>query len=126
MNRIFSIQRFLAILIKEFIQIKRDRMTFAMIIGIPLLQLILFGYAINTNPRHLPSVLLTADHSIFTRDFVYGMKNTKYFKFLKGPHTEKQAAKMLKSGEILFVVNIPANFTKDLIRNHHPKILVTG
>ena len=75
----FSFKRLNAIMLKEFIQTSRDRPTFAMIIGIPLLQLILFGYAINSNPKHLPTVIVSANHSVFTRTFIQSIKNTDYF-----------------------------------------------
>ena len=125
MNNIFSWSRLAAIIIKEFIQIRRDRMTFAMIVGIPLIQLLLFGYAINSNPKYLPTVLLSADHSIFTRDLTTGMKNSNYFRFIDGVNSEAQANHLLVMGKILFVVNIPAHFTRDLVRGLHPHILLT-
>lgn len=120
----FSISRFLAILIKEFIQMRRDRLTFAMIVGIPLMQLILFGYAINMNPKNLPTALQMADHSLFTRQIVQGLANTGYFSFQYYPKTEAETDTLLARGKILFAIHIPPNFTDQLMRNQKPQILI--
>lgn len=120
----FSWRRLLAVLIKEFIQLVRDKATLAMMIGIPIIQLVLFGFAINTNPRHLPTVLLANDHSPYTRLFIKAMENTEYFKFIEAATTEKQAQSFLDKGKALFVVTIPPNFTRDLISGKKPQILV--
>ena len=79
----FSLTRLWAVMVKEFIQMRRDRVTFSMLVGIPLMQLILFGYAINSNPKHLPTVLVNGDQSAFTRTFIQSLKNTTYFDFIK-------------------------------------------
>jgi ABC-2 type transport system permease protein len=120
----FSISRFLAILIKEFIQMRRDRLTFAMIIGIPLMQLILFGYAINMNPKNLPTSLQMADHSIFTRQIVQGLANTGYFDIKYYPKSEAETDDLLAQGKILFAIHIPPNFTDRFLRNQKPQILI--
>lgn len=120
----FSISRFLAILIKEFIQMRRDRLTFAMIVGIPLMQLILFGYAINMNPKQLPTALQMADHSIFTRQIVQGLANTDYFNIKYFPKTEAETDQLLAQGKILFAIHIPPNFTDRFLRNQKPQILI--
>ena len=78
----FSVQRWWAMVGKEFLQLRRDRVTFAMIVGIPLIQLTLFGYAINTDPKHMPTAVITADHSEFTRSFVAALKTTDYFEII--------------------------------------------
>ena len=122
----FSIKRMYAVIAKEFLQMRRDTTTFAMIIAIPILQLILFGYAINSNPKHLPTALVSGDTSAITRTFVQGMENTGYFKFLKQPVNEKDAQRLLSIDKALFIVNIPPNFTQDLIHHANPSILVTG
>ena len=125
MNTTFSIHRLWAIIIKEFIQMLRDRLTLAMIIAIPALQLVLFGYAINSNPKNLPTMVVSNDHSAFTRTFLQGIKNTNYFKFINTNATEDQAKKAMEIGNTQFVINIPTNFTYDLIRGQHPNLLMT-
>lgn len=120
----FSTKRFFAIFQKEFIQIFRDRVTFAMLIGIPFIQLILFGFAINTNPKYLPTGLLINDHSEFTRAFLQGVQNTEYFKFTKIINTEREAQDLIARGDALFVISIPTDFTRRLVRGEHPAILV--
>lgn len=109
---------------KEFIHIRRDKITFAILIVIPLMQLVLFGYAINTNPRHLPTAILSADHSPFTRAFITGLKNTDYFAITYVAKTEKEADNLLATGKAQFVVTIPPNFTRQLVRGQRPQISV--
>jgi len=123
---VFSWKRLGAIVHKEFIQIKRDRLTFAMLVAIPIIQLILFGYAINSNPKHLPTAVISGDHSEFTRQFVAAMQNTKYFKIIDSNATEKNASRLLKEGRIQFILNIPTKFTHDLIRSIKPNLLITA
>ena len=91
MNGLFSFSRFAAIVAKEFIQMRRDRLTFAMVLGIPFMQLILFGFAINSDPRHLPTAVLIQDHSIFSRSLTQAMKNSDYFAFTAEVHSEANA-----------------------------------
>ncbi len=113
-----------AVIVKEFIQMRRDKATFAMIVGIPLMQLILFGYAINTNPRHLPTAIVNPDHSEFSRRILVAMENSTYFKFIKPSSTESEAHELLKRGDVQFVVNFPTNFSRDLIRGLQPSLLL--
>jgi len=120
----FSFSRFTAILVKEFIQMRRDRMTFAMMIGVPIMQLILFGYAINSDPKHLPTVVLMADSGPQARAMVEGIRRSGYFDFVGQIDSEAQARAALERGEAQFVVNIPANFSRDLLRGDRPSILV--
>jgi len=120
----FSWARLIAIIIKEFRQMRRDRLTVAMIIGIPLIQLILFGYAINTNPRHLPTAIISADHSLFTRTFIQGMKNSDYFNVTHTPNSIEAGEELLAKGKVLFVLYIPPGFSWQLIRNLHPQLLL--
>src|SRR3990167_1606086 len=120
----FSWTRCFAVMIKEFTQMGRDRLTFAMMIGVPLIQLILFGYAINTNPRHLPTAIVMGDHSAFTQEFTRGLENTDYFQITQRPQPVTAAENMLATGKVLFVVSIPPDFTRQLIRGQHPQILV--
>jgi ABC-2 type transport system permease protein len=121
-NRYFSLPRLLAVVIKEFVQMRRDRLTFAMIILIPLMQLILFGYAINTNPKDLPTAIIAADQSNFVRSFITALDNTKYFYINKDITDEKIAANLLALGRIQFVINFPPDFTRRLVRGLRPQI----
>ncbi len=125
-NSVFSFSRFLAVVWKEFIQMRRDRMTLAMILVLPVIQLIMFGYAINANPKQLPTAVIDADKTTYTQAFLTGLKNTNYFKLSYYPHSEAQADALLRSGKVSFVVNIPANFTRDFILGRQPQILITG
>src|SRR5207248_11671924 len=99
-----------AMLIKEFIQLKRDRVSFAMIIMIPLVQLLLFGYAINTNPRHLPTAVLLQEQSDLGRSILKALENTLYLKVTHLVRDEADFDRLLTSGTVLFGIEIPANF----------------
>jgi ABC-2 type transport system permease protein len=116
--------RFRAVLIKEFIQMRRDRLTFAMLIAIPLIQLTLFGYAINTDPKHLPTALVIADHSVFARDLVRALENSGYFEVTRQVASEAEANELLARGEVQFVLSIPEDFSRELLRGHRPAVLV--
>lgn len=120
----FSATRLIAVISKEFIQMRRDRLTFAMMILIPIMQLIIFGYAINTNPKYLPTAVLSEDYSDYTRAFLQSLKNTEYFQINHDVTREQQGEKLLATGRILFFVNIPSDFTRKLIRNEKPSILI--
>jgi ABC-2 type transport system permease protein len=120
----FSISRWLGIVGKEFIQLKRDRLTFGMIVGIPIIQLVLFGFAINSDPKHLPTAVLIADRSEFSRSILSGLKNSDYFAFVGEARDEADADRMLATGEAQFVVSIPADFSKRLVRGERPAVLV--
>jgi len=112
------------VLTKEFVQMRRDRLTFAMIVGIPILQLILFGYAINADPRALPTAVLAADNSVFARSFVRALENSGYFRVTRRIATEEEAERALAEGEVQFVVTIPENFARKLMRGDRPVLLV--
>ena len=120
----FSFERFKGIVLKEFIQMRRDRLTFAMMLGIPLLQLILFGYAINVNPRHLPVDILMGDNGPQGRSILYAFKNTDYFDFGRLLKDDADGRDVLARGEAQFVISIPPNFSRDLVRGDRPVILV--
>jgi len=120
----FSVSRWWAIVRKEFIQLKRDRPTFGMIVGIPIMQMFLFGYAINTDPKHLPTAVISADQSSFTRSFITAVKNTEYFKFEDKVRDEHSAKEALITGTVQFVITIPVDFTRKLLRGEHPELLV--
>jgi len=124
LNNHFSWQRFVAIVIKEFIQMHRDRLTFAMMIVIPLVQLALFGYAINTNPKALPTAIVTADNSIFTRSIIQSLKNSSYFDIQKTPVNEQEAKELLQLGQVQFVLTIPVDFSRKLMRAEKPNLLM--
>jgi len=123
-RRAFSPARFWAILVKEFVQMRRDRLTFGMMIGIPLLQLILFGYAINSDPKHLPTAVLLADDGPQGRTLLYAVRNSGYFDFVRQVESESEAHTALARGEVQFVVNIPQHFTRDLLRGDRPAVLL--
>jgi ABC-2 type transport system permease protein len=122
MNR-FSFSRWLGILIKEFIQLKRDRLTFGMIVGIPIIQLMLFGFAINSDPKHLPTAVVMADPGPFARAYVAAMQNSEYFSVV-GSVDEREADRLLDRSEVQFVVTFPAGFHRDLVRGRTPTLLV--
>src|SRR5437660_1754917 len=120
----FSPARFRAIVVKEFIQMRRDRLTFGMMIGIPLIQLVLFGFSINSDPKNLPAPVLLADHGPQGRTLLYAIQNSGYFKFVRHVQTESEGHEVLARGEVQFVVNIPENFSRDLLRGDRPAVLV--
>src|SRR4051812_27864957 len=120
----FSFERMRGIMAKEFTQMRRDRLTFAMMLGIPLLQLTLFGYAINSDPRHLPAAVLLADSGPQGRTVLQAMKNSTFFDFVRQVHTESEGRDLLARGQVQFVINIPQNFTRDLWRGDRPSLLV--
>jgi ABC-2 type transport system permease protein len=124
MNSWFSFSRWLGIVGKEFIQLKRDRLTFGMIVGIPVMQLVLFGFAINSDPKHLPTAALIADRSEFSRSILAGLKNSDYFAFIGEAADEREADRMLATGAAQFVLTIPADFSRRLVRGERPAILL--
>jgi ABC-2 type transport system permease protein len=113
-----------AMLVKEFIQLKRDRVSFAMIIIIPLVQLLLFGYAINTMPRNLPTAVLMQERTDLSRSILAALENTNYFRVSQLPHSEAEVDQLLASGTVLFAVEIPANFERSVRRGDKPAMLV--
>ncbi|NMC50645.1 MAG: ABC transporter permease, partial [Desulfovibrio sp.] len=110
MSGFFSPRRFAAMVAKEFVQMRRDRLTFGMMVGIPLLQLILFGYAINTDPKHLPTAVLDNDRSVFSRTLLAAMKNSLYYDFVAEIDSESEAEELLRLGKVQFAVTIPPDF----------------
>jgi len=113
-----------AMLVKEFIQLKRDRVSFAMIIMIPLIQLLLFGYAINTTPRNLPTAVLMQESSDVSRSILAALENTKYFRVTKLPKSEAEVDQLLASGDVLFAIEFPTNFERSVRRGDKPAMLV--
>jgi ABC-2 type transport system permease protein len=122
----FSWRRTWAMLIKEFVQLKRDRVSFAMIIMIPLVQLLLFGYAINTNPRHLPTAVLLQEQTDVGRSIVKALENTKYFDVTHVIDNEVEFNRLIASGKVLFAIEIPANFERAVRRGDRPALLVAA
>jgi ABC-2 type transport system permease protein len=120
----FSPHRLRAMVTKEFIQILRDRSTFGMIFMMPIIQLLLYGFAINTNPKMLPTALVSADHSAYERDIVSALQNTGYFRITSQPATEAEAENMMATGEVQFILEIPQNFARDILRGSRPEMLV--
>jgi ABC-2 type transport system permease protein len=119
----FSFKRFTAVLRKEWIQVRRDPFTLRMVIALPVMQLFLFGFAINADPKHLPTGLLSADHSKYERTLVAALQNTGYYDVRPLP-SEAAAERALAGGEVLFVVNVPANFERSVDRGERPTILM--
>jgi ABC-2 type transport system permease protein len=120
----FSFARIMAVFLKELIQMRRDRLTFGMIIGIPVIQLVLFGFAINSDPKHLPTALNVQDASIYSRTLVRALENTGYFRVEHIISGERAGEELLSSGRVAFVVTVPPAFARDLARGDKPSILV--
>jgi ABC-2 type transport system permease protein len=120
----FSLQRWLGIIVKEFTQLRRDRLTFGMIIGIPVLQLILFGYAINADPKRLPTAVLSADSSIYSRTLVSALQTSGYFRIDRQVANEDELERLLALGEVQFALTIPENFGRKLVRGERPVLLI--
>lgn len=120
----FSLQRFWAIVIKEFIQMRRDRLTFGMMVGIPMIQLVLFGYAINSNPKHLPTAVFAADDSPFSRTIVWGLQNSSYFDITRQARSAVEIHNLLAEGRVQFAVTIPVDFSRKLLRGEKPDLLL--
>jgi ABC-2 type transport system permease protein len=112
--------------VKEFIQLRRDRVSFGMIIIIPLMQLLLFGYAINTTPRDLPTTVLLHETSDIGRSILAALENTKYFKVTHVAHNVAEMDHLLTSGQVLFAIEIPAGFERAVRRGERPALLVAA
>jgi len=120
----FSLARLGALLTKEFIQMRRDRITFAMMLVVPLVQLVLFGYAINNDPKRLPAALVATSQDHYTRAMVTALVNTGYYRFDHVVQTAAEADDLMARGKVSFVVTIPADFARRVDRQDHPQILV--
>jgi ABC-2 type transport system permease protein len=121
---IFSWQRFMAVLTKEFVQMRRDRLTFAMMIGVPLMQLVLFGFAINLDPKGLPAAVVSAESSVFSRSLIRAMENSGYFRIVAQPATVDEADELIAKGKVQFLLHIPPDFARQLQRGARPVVLV--
>ncbi len=120
----FSLDRTLAVLVKEFIQLTRDRLTYAMILAVPVLQMLLFGYAINTDPRHLPTALLVQENSVFARSVVSAISNSSYFDIVRQARSPAELDALVRGGEVQFAITIPGDFTRRVVRSDKAQILV--
>jgi ABC-2 type transport system permease protein len=124
MSERFSFARIGAVLRKELVQMRRDRLTLGMIVGVPLMQIFLFGFAINANPKHLPTAVSISDPGTFADSIVAALQNSSYFDVVKATNSPDAARAMLDEGDVSFVVEIPANFSRDLVRGARPEILI--
>jgi ABC-2 type transport system permease protein len=120
----FSLSRWWSIVLKEFLQLRRDRIMFGMIIGVPIIQLTLFGFAINTDPKHLPTAVIMGDQSTFTRSFIAAMKNSDYFDIVETLPDEQAGRRALAQGRVQFVLTVPVDFSRQLLRGEHPSLLL--
>lgn len=121
---VFSLTRWWSIVLKEFLQLRRDRVTFAMIVGIPIIQLALFGFAINTDPKHLPTAVVVHEPSEFSRSFIAAMTNSAYFDIVETLPNEEAGRRALAQGRVQFVLSVPVDFSRKLLRGEHPSLLV--
>ncbi len=119
-----TLSRILAVFMKELVQMRRDRLTFAMMFVIPIVQLILFGYAINTDPRHLPAALLVEEQTPIVRTLTTALETSGYYDFILQTDDPRESADLLARGDVAFVVTIPAGFTRELLRGERPQILI--
>ena len=126
MSQRFSSQRLWAVVRKEFIQMMRDRLTFAMMVLVPIIELVLFGYAINFDPRNLPTAVVSTDQSSITRSLVAALENSGYFRVTQKPGSLAEAERMLETGQVQFLLEIPAGFTRSLLRGEHPALLLAA
>ncbi|MGZ6018194.1 MAG: ABC transporter permease [Phenylobacterium sp.] len=120
----FNLDRVAAVMIKEFKQLTRDRLTYAMMLGLPVIQLLLFGYAINTEPRHLPTAVLVQEDSVLARSLVSGLAHSDYFDLTAQARSPGELDEMIRQGRVQFAVTIPGGFTRRVARGDHPQILV--
>jgi len=120
----FSLARLVAIMLKEFTQLRRDRLTFAMMVGIPIIQMTLFGFAINGDPKSLPTAVVAHEQGPFTRSLVRALENTGYFRVVAPALGEHEADAALADGRVQFVVTIPAGFARALLRGEQPALLL--
>ncbi len=120
----FSLRRVWAILVKEFLQMRRDRLTLGMVVVVPLMQLFMFGFAINLNPKDLPAAIVINDPGPFARSIVAALQNSTYFDIVQQTNDPRQARQLLQRGEVVFVVEIPPNFSRDIVRGTRPDLLI--
>jgi ABC-2 type transport system permease protein len=119
-----SLARIAAMARKEMIQLRRDRLTFGMILGVPVMQLLLFGYAINADPKRLPTALLSRDHGQIERSIVGALERSGYFRIVARVDGEVAAERLVAEGDVAFVVTIPDGFSRELLKGARPQLLV--
>ena len=124
MSTFFSLSRLRALLIKEFVQMRRDRITFAMMLGVPLMQLVLFGFAINNDPKGLPAALVTSSSDHYVRAMVSALELTGYYRFVSVGESADDAENLIQGGHVSFVVTIPSDFARRVDRRDRPQILI--
>lgn len=123
--KLFSISRAYSIFLKEFIQLRRDRLTLAMLFGIPIIQLILFGFAINNKPKHLPTILNSGNYADpFVSNFIHSLSTSQYFDIEEVTSNKESSERAIKENEAVFIINVQENFYRKLVRGEHPKILI--
>lgn len=120
----FSLRRVWAILVKEFLQMRRDRLTLGMVVVVPLMQLFMFGFAINLNPKDLPAAIVINDPGPFARSIVAALQNSTYFDIIAQTNDPREARQLLQRGNVVFVVEIPPNFSRDIVRGTRPDLLI--
>jgi ABC-2 type transport system permease protein len=118
--------RFIAILLKEFRQVRRDRLTFGMMVGVPIMQLVLFGFAINSDPKHLPLAAVVQDRSEFARSLIAGLQNSDYFQLVEETASTARGDELLSAGMVQFVLIVPTDFSRRLMRGEHPALLLAA
>jgi ABC-2 type transport system permease protein len=123
-SQAFSAQRMIAVLVKEFIQLTRDRITYALILAVPVIQMLLFGYAINADPHHLPTAILVQENSGFARSVVAALANSSYFDLTRQARSPAELDRLFRTGEVQFAITIPGDFTRRVVRGDRPQILV--
>jgi len=119
-----SLSRILAVLQKEFTQLLRDRLTYAMMLGIPVVQLLLFGYAINSDPKQLPTAVLVQDQGQFSRSVLGALKRSDYFSIDYVARSPAEMDALIERGAIQFAITIPGDFTRRVVRREKAQILV--
>ncbi|MDA1029298.1 MAG: ABC transporter permease [Bacteroidetes bacterium] len=119
-----SISRIWAVWLKELIQMRRDRLTFGMMLGIPIIQLILFGYAINSDPKHLPTAIIIEEQTPIVRSILQGLENSGYYDIVLQTFDPEEGNRLLVSGKVAFVITIPTGFTERLVRGERPQIFI--
>ncbi|MBS8226974.1 ABC transporter permease [Vannielia litorea] len=124
MSRLFSLARLGTLIAKESIQMRRDKLTFGMMLGVPLMQLVLFGFAINTDPKELPAALVAPTQDRYTRAMVTALELTDYYRFIAPDASAAEAERMIARGDVAFVVTVPSDFGRRVARGDHPTILI--
>lgn len=121
-----SVARIKAVFLKELVQMRRDRPTFAIMILVPIMQLTLFGFAINNDPRNLPTAIELRDNGPLTRSFLASLRQSDYFKIVAQVSTDEEGENLLRAGDVSFLIVIPENFEREFVRGERPQILIAA